>query len=833
MLIGDDSATEEPRLSSAASLVRLRHLGHEFGPTYTHQCFDDERVRGFQPYDDALRETERRYAASSLAPRSGGGGGGSTTASASASASASTAGPAVSHQASRGLRESLVRSHDLPHKSFQQHGTATHRLAVEVVLAPSCRTCAVTIRTEPKKRARARDRSGSTASSGEASSAPSSRSVSPHPADPCPDGQLEAHTQPAADHAGTGSAGSTGSATSTRTGGGKRRRVGRNDSDCENSDRQSPPPPPALPPVGASAMSVLEQLDGLAAAGTNATAARTASSGGPKLVFSSKSTTGIPLAAGTMTVHPLSSYAAASNSSSGRTRRRRMEIDEVLARASRALPPVVRCDHIRTDEEVEGSGGGNGDDGAALQLTLVQHATLDEVREDYLTQPVGTVLREYQRPIRNANVNGDEGEMGDFVLCLADGREEGVAAYHNRVQGLALWYIENGSEVDLASIDSGGYWKVLYVFRRHEVVDGGSDGSKILPVAQESKAGDNDDDTKAAAGGCGDRSSSPSSPLVKRAVNSFYSTCDSLVTLFSGRGRQGNGDGRAFEETVNAEPLNLPPYPPSPPSQSSVQDAEEESSSPVQNEYSLVGFMTLFHYYSQYKKPSAGTICRMCQVVVLPSFQRAGHGKMMMRGAHDIAKGAYSGILPPAVEQRGDIVEVDVEDPAIEFTALRDRFDYEKVRDAIANDPRSALGVNVAGLSPSQEEYYLPIDGQALVEASSSVKITPHQIQIALELYKRHALDEEIARQMREKKKKPATKRQAVARLESMYEAMVKQRLYKVHREDIIGCGGGKAEKDAIVDYLYDETMTHYRSLLGKKKSVRSGGGGIRKKRKE
>jgi hypothetical protein len=213
----------------------------------------------------------------------------------------------------------------------------------------------------------------------------------------------------------------------------------------------------------------------------------------------------------------------------------------------------------------------------------------------------------------------------------------------------------------------------------------------------------------------------------------------------------------------------------------------------------------------------------MCQVVVLPSFQRAGHGKMMMLGAHDIARGAFSGILPPTVEQRGDIVEVDVEDPAIEFTALRDRVDYEKVRDAIANDPRSALGVNVAGLSPSQEEYYLPLDGQALVEASSSVKITPDQIQIALELYKRHALDEEIARQMRGKKKKPALKRQAVARLEGMYEAMVKQRLYKVHREDISGCGGGKAEKDAVLDYLYDETMAHYRSLLGKKKSVRSG----------
>ena len=90
---------------------------------------------------------------------------------------------------------------------------------------------------------------------------------------------------------------------------------------------------------------------------------------------------------------------------------------------------------------------------------------------------------------------------------------------------------------------------------------------------------------------------------------------------------------------------------------------------------------------------------------------------------------------------------------------------------------------------------------------------------------KRNALDDEISRQMREKKKKPATKRQAVAKLEGMCESMVKKRLSKVYREDISGCGGGKAEKDAVLDYLYDETMAHYRSILGKRrKSARSGG---------
>ena len=53
------SDNEEPRLSSAAACVRLSHLGQTFGPVYTHQSFDDERIRGHQPFDDAIARTKR------------------------------------------------------------------------------------------------------------------------------------------------------------------------------------------------------------------------------------------------------------------------------------------------------------------------------------------------------------------------------------------------------------------------------------------------------------------------------------------------------------------------------------------------------------------------------------------------------------------------------------------------------------------------------------------------------------------------------------------------------------------------------------------------------
>jgi len=686
---------EEPHLSSAATCISLRHLGKTFGPVYTHQSFDDERIRGHQPFDDAIARTTR--AAETLH---------------SQRSSLST----HAQQEADDNGQPLAR---VPHKSFQHHETATHRIAVSVVLAPSCRTCAMTIQTELKKRPRAMSGSASDVSVSD-SDVSSSRPSSPYVIrSPCA---------------------------------AKRRRLSRRRGESDEESCSSSP----FSRMGSS--SILERLESLdGGADPSGSAGRFGSPLPPSAVSGRMP---LPTSSNTMVFHPLPS---------GKTRRRRMDIDEVMGRAVRALPPLVRCDHCLS------SFGDCADNSASAVSSLVQLRSVDHVENDYLDAPIGTVLHEYQRPIKDIT-SGATIEMGDFVLCLADGKDPVATEYHNQVQNLALWFIENASNVDLSANEDGGYWKVLYVFRKHAAEKDHTDTHR-------------------------DRVMPPSSPLLKRAVETFYSTSETLLSLFSRRLSPRSN----LEEAIRG---------------SNAPTRAESSASPEKNgsfRYSLVGYMTLHHFFSQYKKPTAGTVMRMCQVVVLPPYQRTGHGKVMMYGVHDIAGGMYDGILAPCAEQRGDIVEVDVEDPAIEFTSLRDRVDYEIIRDSIASDSRSLLGTNAIGSSVFHSDFYLPLAANDAIIASATAKISPSQIQIALELYKRQVLDEQIERLTGDKKKKLTAKRKSIAKLEAMFEVMVKKRLFKLHREDISGCGG-KNEKEEVLAYLYTETLKHYRSVLGSRR---------------
>eukprot|EP00978_Attheya_sp_CCMP212_P008315 scaffold19567_cov61-Attheya_sp.AAC.2 len=89
-----------------------------------------------------------------------------------------------------------------------------------------------------------------------------------------------------------------------------------------------------------------------------------------------------------------------------------------------------------------------------------------QVKDDYLSKPFGTVLHKYKRVVCGTAEN-EPNEEATFVLCLVDGKDELVVEYHGNVQKLALCFIETGDNVDLMSNEGGGYWKALYVFRKH------------------------------------------------------------------------------------------------------------------------------------------------------------------------------------------------------------------------------------------------------------------------------------------------------------------------------------------------------------------------------
>lgn len=81
-------------------------------------------------------------------------------------------------------------------------------------------------------------------------------------------------------------------------------------------------------------------------------------------------------------------------------------------------------------------------------------------REKYLSEPIGAILEEFC-------IKSCEKNVMDFVVTFATGVE--ACEYHRHVQKLSLFYIESASVVDILDIDEGGYWKVLYVFRKHVI----------------------------------------------------------------------------------------------------------------------------------------------------------------------------------------------------------------------------------------------------------------------------------------------------------------------------------------------------------------------------
>lgn len=304
-----------------------------------------------------------------------------------------------------------------------------------------------------------------------------------------------------------------------------------------------------------------------------------------------------------------------------------MSLDEIQAFLSKALPTIVSSDTAAAD--------------------------------DYLTAPIGRVMKEFQRNDMN------------FVISIASGPD--AVDYHNQVQKLALWFIENADCVDLASSEGGGYWKVLYLFRKH-----------------------------------------------------------------------------------------------------------------APTKYSLVGYITLFHFHAPFKKPKSGTVARVCQVLILPPYQRMGLGKALLKQVYDMAR-----------NDDNDIVEINVEDPAPACTLLRNRLDYDMLKESFASDSPWLDSTNYSATDVSSPDFFKPLSDADAIPAGAVACITPRQVQIAYELYKLSLLPEQDCPEDLLKK----------------YRLFVKKRLVRVHREELGGCAS-KEEKQALLAKIFDETLEQYNMIL-------------------
>ncbi|KAG7374074.1 histone acetyltransferase [Nitzschia inconspicua] len=319
----------------------------------------------------------------------------------------------------------------------------------------------------------------------------------------------------------------------------------------------------------------------------------------------------------------------------------------------------------------------------------------NDVKEKFLSQPVGQMLEEYTV----VQGNNQDSQSVDFVITLADGRDPKVAQYHHKIQPLALFYIENADNVDVGATDNG-YWKVLYVFQKHRTAS---------------------------------------------------------------------------------------------------KDA-----------FSLVGYFTLFHFIALFHKPQPGIIVRICQALILPPFQGQGHGTRMFQAVYKLAHNQYPEVSNPsnqidygAVSQHV-IVQVNVEDPAPAFVALRNKTDFAFVQQY--SNKFGWPNWNQENTSNLNVNFFMSLTEAQAMDLSAKVKITVPQIHIVNDLIKLQALQDSLYEEREQE-------------LDRYFRLMVKKRLNKENREELGGLGSKEQQKARLAE-LFEERLMGYNGILKSKRNT-------------
>lgn len=302
----------------------------------------------------------------------------------------------------------------------------------------------------------------------------------------------------------------------------------------------------------------------------------------------------------------------------------------------------------------------------SLQLGLPD-IVVRSVENDYLKAPVGVELHTYSR------------DSSHFCISLAKGDE--AASYHNTVQRIALLFVENADDADVASED-GGYWKVLYLFQKHSA-----------------------------------------------------------------------------------------------------------------KKFSLAGYVTLFHFSAPFRKPTPGTIVRVCQAVVMPPYQRSGHGRQLLHKVHDLAQGRFDSELGHQYGQA--IVEINVEDPAPGFVALRNLVDFERYE--MAKTLSDEEWFENACADFRKDAYFELLSEAQALQLSQRTKLTVHQMQIVYEIDRLRGL--------------PTAQPRSCEQLEKKYRLMVKKRLNRDYKEELGMCRN-KDEMKKELERMYNEQKSSYDRIL-------------------
>ncbi|OQR91690.1 histone acetyltransferase [Thraustotheca clavata] len=190
-----------------------------------------------------------------------------------------------------------------------------------------------------------------------------------------------------------------------------------------------------------------------------------------------------------------------------------------------------------------------------------------------------------------------------------------------------------------------------------------------------------------------------------------------------------------------------------------------------------VGFITMFTFNLPLPQGNMTKSKRICQVVVLPPYQRQGHGERLVKH-----------IMKKAQEDE-EIYEITVEDPVPGFSRLRDVVDVAMCLDhSFFSSPPDQKAIGIA--SGTQRCTQLDI-----THVKKALKVTKLQVQRCYEILKFRRIDRAD---------------------ENAYKAFrleVKRRLHALHAEDLEAMSCVERRKGHLAN-LYTELEAEYDAIL-------------------